>query len=175
MIPLIEREMVSSGWITGREFVDIISVSEMTPGPIAINTATFIGYRIAGIPGGAVATLGVIMPSLILILGISYYLSKFGRRRITKHAIYGIRPVVLALVIQAAVFVAGNIFFKEGMSIISILNENSAAYFLQSINPAAIVIAAAGLAVLLLTKIHPILVILAAGSIGVILHYAGLL
>jgi len=65
MIPIIEREIVAHNWLTSQEFVNIISISEMTPGPIAINTATFVGYKIGGIPGGMLATVGVVLPSLI--------------------------------------------------------------------------------------------------------------
>ncbi len=175
MIPIIEKEIISKGWLTGQEFVDIISISEMTPGPIAINMATFAGYKIGGIPGGLLATTGVVLPSLILILVISYYLSKYGHHRILKETIYWIRPVVLALIIQATIFVAINTFFKEGFDIKTLLDAGSVNYFLQNVNPAAIVIMVISLLALLLTKVHPILVIIAAGSAGVILHYAGIL
>lgn len=175
MIPIIEREIVAHNWFTGQEFIDIISISEMTPGPIAINTATFVGYKMGGIPGGAVATLGVVLPSLILILAVSHYLEKFRRRQIIKEIIYRIRPVVLALIIQAAVFVAGNIFLKEGAKINFIFNQSSGEHFMDIINLPVIIISAVSLAVLLLTRIHPITVILAAGAVGVILHYFGVL
>jgi len=175
MIPIIEREIIANNWLTSQEFVNIISVSEMTPGPIAINTATFVGYKIGGIPGGAVATIGVVLPSLILILGIAYYLLKFQHLSAIKDTIYGIKPVVLALIIQAALFVAGNTFFKEGAGIKDLLNFNSTSYFFGVINPAAIAITVISLAILLLSKIHPILVILAAGAAGIILYYAGVL
>lgn len=175
MIPIIEREIVAHNWFTGQEFIDIISISEMTPGPIAINTATFVGYKMGGIPGGAVATLGVVLPSLILILAVSHYLEKFRQRQIIKEIIYRIRPVVLALIIQAAVFVAGNIFLKEGAKINFIFNQSSGEHFMDIINLPVIIISAVSLAVLLLTRIHPITVILAAGAVGVILHYFGVL
>ncbi|MDD5621601.1 MAG: chromate transporter [Actinomycetota bacterium] len=175
MIPIIEREIVIRGWLTGQEFVNIISISEMTPGPIAINTATFIGYRLGGIPGAALATIGVVLPSFILILGIYIFLSKYQQRQIIKDAIYGIRPVVLALIIQAVIFVAVNTYFKEGTGIRDLLNISSGSHFLETIDPVAIAITAVSLLVLFLTKIHPILVILAAGAIGIILHFVGVL
>jgi len=175
MIPLIEREIITRGWLTGQEFVNIISISEMTPGPIAINTATFIGYRIGGIPGAILATLGVVIPSLILILGIYIFLSKYQQRQIIKDTIYGIRPVVLALIMQAVIFVAVNTYFKEGTGIRDLLNINTGSHFLEIIDPVAIAITVVSLLVLFLTKIHPIVVILAAGTIGVILHFIGIL
>lgn len=175
MIPIIEREIVTRGWLTGQEFVNIISISEMTPGPIAINTATFIGYRLGGIPGAALATIGVVLPSFILILGIYIFLSKYQQRQIIKDTLYGIRPAVLALIMQAVIFVAINTYFKEGTSIRDLLNISSGSHILETINPAAIAITIVSLIVLFLTKIHPILVILAAGAIGVILHFVGVL
>jgi len=175
MIPIIEREIVARGWLTSQEFVNIISISEMTPGPIAINTSTFIGYRIGGIPGAILATIGVVLPSLILILGIYFFLSKYKNQQIIKDTIYGIRPVVLALIIQAVVFVAGNTYFKEGTNIIDLLNVSSGIQFLEIISPAAIAITVVSLLVLLLSKIHPILVILTAGAAGIVLHLAGVL
>ena len=175
MIPIIEREIVAHNWLTSQEFVNIISISEMTPGPIAINTATFVGYKIGGIPGGMLATVGVVLPSLILILGISHFLSKFQHHPIIKDAIYGIRPIVLALIIQAAIFVAKNTLFREGINIKTILNFNTSGHFLEIINPATLAITVISLIVLLVSKIHPILVILAAGAAGVVLHYIGVL
>ncbi|MEA2015568.1 MAG: chromate transporter [Actinomycetota bacterium] len=175
MIPLIEREIISRGWLTDQEFVNIISISEMTPGPIAINIATFVGYKTGGIPGGLLATTGVVLPSLILILVVSYYLSKYGHSPILKETIYWIRPVVLALIIQAAIFVAGNTFFKEDFAAINFLDAGFMGNLLENINFPAIIITVVSLAILLLAKMHPIPVILAAGSAGVILHYAGIL
>ncbi len=177
MIPLIEREIVSRNWLTGPEFVDIISISEMTPGPISINTATFVGYKMGGVAGGAAATTGVVLPSLILILIVSHYLEKFRQNKLKEEIIHGIRPVVVALITQAVLLVAGNIFLKEkpGAEIVSIFDWISGGGFLNAINFPAILIAAVCLAVLLLTRVHPILIILAGGVAGIILNYAGIM
>lgn len=177
MIPLIEREIVSRNWLTGPEFVDIISISEMTPGPISINTATFVGYKMGGVAGGAAATTGVVLPSLILILIVSHYLEKFRQNKLKEEIIHGIRPVVVALITQAVLLVAGNIFLKEkpGAEIVSIFDWISGGDFLNVIDLPAILIAAVCLAVLLLTRVHPILIILAGGVAGIILNYAGIM
>lgn len=175
MIPLIEREMVAHNWLTSQEFVNMISISEMTPGPIAINTATFVGYKLGGIPGGALATIGVVLPSLILILSVYHFLSKYQHHQMMKDAIYGIRPVVLALIIQATIFVAKNTLFREEISFKAILNFSDGNHFLGIINPVTIVITIISLILLLVPKIHPILVILIAGAAGVISHYIGVL
>jgi len=175
MIPLLEREIIVHNWLTSQEFINIISISEMTPGPIAINTATFVGYKTGGIPGGILATAGVVLPSLILILIISHFLNKYQHHSIVKEIIYGIKPVVIALIIQASIFVAKNTFLKEGVNIRTILDFNTSGHFFEIINPATIALTVVSLVVLLVSKIHPILVILAAGTIGVILHFIGVL
>jgi chromate transporter len=175
MIPLIEREIVLNGWITGKEFVEIISISEMTPGPIAINTATFIGYKLGGIPGAMLATAGVVIPSLIIILIVFHYFTKFQKYEIVKETICTIKPILLALIIQAVIFVAGNVLLREGKEIKDLLVSFSADKLMEIFNPVTIIITVLSLLVLLLTRLHPIIVILGAGAIGVILHYTGLL
>lgn len=102
MIPIIEREAAEKrAWIKNEELLDLIAVSESTPGPIAINSATFIGYRIAGIAGSACATLGVTLPSFIIILLISTLLSRFADYKAVVYAFNGIRAGVLALIVKA--------------------------------------------------------------------------
>src|SRR5699024_9078016 len=98
MIPLIQKEVITNQqWLTTREFIDIIAVAEMTPGPIAINSATFLGYKVSGVFGSVVATLGVVLPSFIVIGIIFYFLSKFRESSNVEQAFKGIRPVVLGL------------------------------------------------------------------------------
>ncbi len=77
MIPLIQKEITRNGWITPSEFVDIIAIAEMTPGPIAVNSATFVGYKTAGLFGGLVATIGVALPSAMLIFLIADFIQKY--------------------------------------------------------------------------------------------------
>ena len=102
MIPIIERETAEKrDWIKKDELIDIIAVSESTPGPIAINSATFIGYRKAGLPGSICATLGVVLPSFIIILLISTFLSQFANYKGAIYAFNGIRAGVLALIVKA--------------------------------------------------------------------------
>ena len=102
MIPIIERETAEKrDWINKDELIDIIAVSESTPGPIAINSATFIGYRTAGLPGSICATLGVVLPSFIIILLISTFLSQFANYKGVIYAFNGIRAGVLALIVKA--------------------------------------------------------------------------
>ena len=102
MIPLIQREVVDrKKWITEEDILDIVAIAESTPGPIAINSATFVGYRVAGFFGALAATLGVVLPSFAIILAISYMLQEFHHILVVQYAFMGIRSGVLALILKA--------------------------------------------------------------------------
>lgn len=102
MIPLIQREVVfNKKWITDDDILEIIAIAESTPGPIAINSATFIGYRVAGFWGAFFSTLGVVLPSFLIILVISVVIKEFQSITAVKYAFWGIRAGVLALLIKA--------------------------------------------------------------------------
>lgn len=101
MIPLIQREMAEKkGWISEKDILDIVAISESTPGPISVNSATFVGYQVGGVMGSFLATLGVVLPSFIIILAVSFVLKQFEQIRAVKYAFWGIRAGVLALVIK---------------------------------------------------------------------------
>ncbi len=103
MIPLMEAEIINRhGWLTAAEFLDIMAVAEMTPGPVAVNAATFIGYRLAGLPGSLLATLGVITPSLVILLLLSRFLMGFIQDPRAERFIKGLRPALIALIFLAA-------------------------------------------------------------------------
>lgn len=102
MIPLISRETVENKkWISDQDILDIVAIAESTPGPIAINSATFVGYKVAGTLGALFATLGTVIPSFLIILLISFVLEEFQHLTVIKYAFEGIRAGVLALVLKA--------------------------------------------------------------------------
>ncbi len=102
MIPLIQKEVAENKkWITDQDILDIVAIAESTPGPIAINTATFVGYRVAGILGAACATFGVVLPSFLIITIISMILKEFQSLKAVQYAFFGIRAGVLALILKA--------------------------------------------------------------------------
>ncbi|MBE6573718.1 MAG: chromate transporter [Ruminococcaceae bacterium] len=104
MIPFIQRETVEKhGWIEEKDILEILAISESTPGPIAINTATFIGYQKAGALGSAAATFGVVLPSFIIISIISLFLKQFMELKAVEYAFMGIRAGVIALVVKALI------------------------------------------------------------------------
>ena len=147
MIPLMEKEVITAqSWLTQAEFLNIVAIAEMTPGPIAINAATFVGFQVGGIAGSALATLGVVSPSLTIMIIFSHLLVKL---RSSKYgiALQGVGVGVAAL-IAAAVFS----LFQPAIT-----------------NYAEGAIAVAALIVAVKTKISPIAIILASGVIGVIL------
>ena len=111
MIPILEREIVDKhGWATSEELMDYYAVGQCTPGVIAVNTATFVGYRQRKIPGGIAATLGVVSPSLIIIVLIAMVLSNFMEIAWVQHAFAGIRVAVCALIASSVLKLAkGNL------------------------------------------------------------------
>jgi chromate transporter len=111
MVPMMQDEILSHNWIPVREFADIVAISQMTPGPIAVNAATYIGYRVAGIFGSAAATFGVTLPSLILVILVTHFLQKFKESLIINSLLSGIRPATAGLIAAAVVFFARMSFF----------------------------------------------------------------
>lgn len=103
MIPLIKEVVLKYGWLTEEMFMDFIGVCESTPGPIAINMATFIGSSKAGIGGAVVATLGVVLPSFIIILLVASILSKFIKNKYIDRALTGIKAVVIGLILSTGI------------------------------------------------------------------------
>ena len=102
MIPLIQREtVVKRKWVDDDDILDIVAIAESTPGPIAINASTFVGYRVGGFFGAVVGTVGMVLPSFIIILAISFVLNSFQDVQAVKYAFNGIRAGVLALIIRA--------------------------------------------------------------------------
>lgn len=103
MIPLIQREAVERrGWITDDDLAEMTAIAESTPGPIAVNAATFTGYRVGGLPGAAAATVGVVLPAFAVIVLVSSALDFFSENRIVRYAFLGVRAGVLALILKAA-------------------------------------------------------------------------
>ena len=101
MIPLIQQEAVErQKWLSDEDILEIVAIAESTPGPIAINAATFVGFRTAGFFGALCATLGVVLPSFLIIAVISFVLREFSGLRVVRYAFFGIRAGVLALLIK---------------------------------------------------------------------------
>lgn len=118
-IPLIKHYIVDTRhWITMSEFTDLISISQMTPGPIAINSATFVGTKVAGLPGAIIATLGCVTPQLILMMTLGYFLFKSKKRFLfLDRFLMGVKPCIIGLILIAAISMFKSSIFPEGYSL----------------------------------------------------------
>ncbi|MGI6678048.1 MAG: chromate transporter [Dehalobacterium sp.] len=149
MIPLMENEVISvHHWLSMSEMIDVITISQMTPGPIAINLATFVGFKTAGLGGALTATLGVVLPSFVIVLFIARSYEKFKELDVVRRVFKGIRPMTVALVGSAAFLVART-------SLIDI---------------STLLIALGSFFVLKYTKLSLIAVIIIAGFFGIVLY-----
>lgn len=159
-LPLIEEQVVTiNQWLNPQEFTDIITISQMTPGPIAINSASFVGIRMAGLPGTVVATLGCILPSLIVVLLLAHFYFKYRSLHMVQGIVKGLRPGVVAL-IGASGFglMATALWGGRGNFAINNLDWFAIALFV------------AAFAVLRKWKPNPIYVMLGCGVIGAIFY-----
>ena len=149
MLPFMKREIVENNcWISMSQFSDIIGISQMTPGPVAINSATFVGYKVGGVGGSVVATLGVITTSFILVTIINKILDKFKESITVKAILAGMRPILIALIIYAFIDLAKESYVDLKSIIITII---------------------IGI-ILVSKKVHQILVIVIAAILGLIFY-----
>lgn len=146
-------------WFTSSELIDMIAISESTPGPIGVNMATFAGYKTAGVLGGVIATMGIVVPALIIIIAIATVLTKFKQNKHVQSAFYGIRPAVAALILASAWSVICETLFTQKV------------FNLLQINWYAMVVFGILLALMMKTKKHPALFILIAGILGVFIPF----
>ncbi len=121
MLPFIQNQAIEvHRWLSMNEFLDILGIAQVTPGPVAINTATFVGYRTGGIPGAIAATTAVILPSFIIVLSLSFFIHKFKESKLLGNIFKGLRPIVLGLVASAAVDIGRGVFVDYKAVIISL-------------------------------------------------------
>ncbi len=163
MIPLIQSEVSAKGWMDGEMLVNFVAVSESTPGPMAINMATFVGAEMAGVPGAICATLGVVLPSFGIILLVARCYTRFRESRIVRGCMSGLRPAVVGLIAAAALSVGETVFLPGGVA------GFDAAPFGVSL---AIFAVALGLE---WKKLHPIAIICISALLGIAAGAAGLL
>lgn len=117
MIPLVKELVLKYGWITEEEFYNFIGVCESTPGPIAINMATFIGAEQGGILGSICATLGVVLPSLIIIILVASILSKFIKNKYVQFFLKGVKPVVVGLILSTGIVLLAKVIGYQNLEV----------------------------------------------------------
>ena len=153
-MPLIQEQIVTKhGWLSMVEFTDLISISQMTPGPIAVNSATFVGNKIAGVPGAIVATAGCILPSCIIVTSIAYVYLENRKNQVVQEILQSLHPAVIAMIASAGVTILITAFWGEVQKI-SILNTDWSMVFIFVLS----------LLLLRKTRISPILVMILAGG-----------
>ena len=160
MIPLIQREVTERRrWLEDRDILDIVDIAEYTPGPIAINTATFVGYQVCGTPGAFCATLGVVLPSFLIILLVARFYAAFRSSAIVSGAMGGLRPAVIGMIGAAVVSVGQTVFLPEGLAAVTAypLVCSLAIFALMAVLPHK--------------KLHPIVIILLSALLGIVTGY----
>ena len=166
-IPFLMDMADNTGWFTRAQLADMVAVSESTPGPIGVNMSTYVGFTTAGIPGALIATLGLVTPSVILILLIARVLQQFRRNRYVENGFYGLRPASAGLIGAAGLNVASMALLKAGTTI----TENFA------INWKAVILAVVVLVlsnwVKVTKKWHPIVFIGISAVVGVVFRFGG--
>ena len=158
MLPLIQQTVIQNGWIEPEPFIDFIAVSESTPGPFAINMATYIGIERGGLPGAFFATLGVVLPSFIIILIVANIYEKFQKSTLIKGLMSGLKPAVIGLIASAVLEIGKTALFHG--ETLTVGKE-----FIVSL---VIFIA---MFTLIMKKVHPIVIIAISAVLGIIAGY----
>ena len=158
-MPLLQEQLVArNGWLSVQEFADLVTIAEMTPGPIAVNSATFVGTQIAGLGGAVVATLGCILPSCIIVTLLAYIYTKYRNMSLLQGTLASLRPAVVAMIAKAGVTILVSAFFISGT--IDIVRENVCIRM--------VVFFGAALVLLRKFKMNPILVMVLCGVANMI-------
>ena len=166
MIPFIEETVLSHGWMTTRELVDFIAISESTPGAFAVNISTYVGSEVGGILGALCATVGLVLPPFIVIILIAKIYDRFKRSAIVQGAMLGLKSTVVGLIGATVLSVGIEIFFSEGINFDVLKTAN----FYVSLG-----IFAASLFLLLYKKLNPILIIALSAAAGIAFGYTGII
>lgn len=167
-LPFLYDMAGKTGWFTTAQLADMIAVSESTPGPIGVNMATYVGFETGGVPGAVIATLGLITPSIIVILLIARVLHQFRQNRYVDAAFYGLRPCSVGLIAAAGLLVVK-------IAVFDFDRFGETGSFLSLFRPKALILA---VALLVLTRwvkplkgLHPIVFILGSAAVGLLFSF----
>lgn len=165
-LPFLYEISDRTGWFTHAQLADMVAISESTPGPMGVNMATYVGFTSGGVPGAVIATVGLVTPSVIIILLVARFLSRFSENKFVKGAFYGLRPASVGLIAAA-----GCLVFK-----LALLNTDAFAAsgsVADLFNLPGLVLAAAVFFVMKKWNPHPVVVIAGSAVVGVLFHFAG--
>lgn len=154
MLPLVQQELISRGLMSIKQAIDMVAISQMTPGPFAVNCATFSGMQLYGIPGAIFATVGVALPSFILCLLVSRWFFAYNNSPVIRSLLSGIKPVVLALIVSGLFSIGKTALFPQ--------------YTFASLDLPVLAIAAIVSFLLIKKKASPVLLVLLSGAFGAI-------
>lgn len=160
-MPLIQHQVVDlHPWLTMTQFADIMTIAEMTPGPIAINSATFVGIQIAGLPGAVIATAGCVFPSCVIVLTLAWVYYRFRGLTVIQGVLAGLRPAVVAMIASAGI----------SLLIMALCGQRAIPADIFGMDYIALSIFMAGFFVLRKWKVSPMCIMAGAGVAGVILY-----
>ena len=160
-MPLIQNQVVDiHPWLTMTQFADIMTIAEMTPGPIAINSATFVGIQVAGLPGAIVATAGCVFPSCVIVMSLAYIYYRFRGLNMVKGILAGLRPAVIAMIASAGI----------SLLIMAVYGQRVLPEDLMSFDAIAVMIFLIGIIALRVWKPNPLWIMAGSGVLGVILY-----
>ena len=159
MIAMIQQQVVSRGWMSTESLIDFVAIAESTPGPIAVNMATFVGTQMGGFFGAVCATLGVVLPSFVVILIVARCYTAFRKNKWVRSAMSGLKPAVVGLIASTAATVGAAVFFSK----------TEADFWFWAVVTAAML----GL-VIKCKKMHPIVIVCICAVIGIAAGYLGL-
>ncbi len=170
MLPLIQKEVAAHGWMATEELINFVAISESTPGPFAINIATYVGNQMGGttelgvfgsLLGSICATLGVVLPSFIIILIVAQVFEKFKTNKIVKGCMSGLKPAAVGLIASAVISMSLTVFIPQGFSV--------AIFTTPEIYISLVIFAL--MSVLAFKKVHPILIIVISAVAGIATGY----
>lgn len=158
MLPMIQQEVLNNKWMDIQDITDFVAISESSPGPFAINVSTFVGFKMGGVLGAFAATLGIVLPSFIIIMIVAKAFERFQKSKLVKGAMTGLRPAVVGL-IATAIMTTGRATFAVA-DVTSIL----------SVELVCQVVIMIGALVALFKKVNPIFVIIGSAALGIIVN-----
>lgn len=162
-MPLIQNQVVDlHPWLTMTQFTDIMTIAEMTPGPIAINSATFVGIQVAGLPGAMIATIGCIFPSCVIVMSLAYAYYRFRGLNIVQGILAGLRPAVIAMIASSGI----------SLLIMALYSQRTLPADLGSFDVIALIIFISAFFIIRKWKTNPLYVMAGSGVLGVILYTA---
>lgn len=151
MVALVSEEVVSKGWITNEQLIDFLAISESTPGPFTVNASTYIGELVAGYPGGIVATIAALLPSVIIICLIAKNFEVFLVNKYVNSAFEGLKPVVIALIGSAVIEVGSSVLYTNNVfdakSYLSLFIVLISLFLSKKINPILVIVVSAFLGI----------------------------